>query len=169
MLRDVKTWRDAVADIAPHTSPRFVARSRCCPRCAPGRPTARAAPAARPLSPALSARPSAAQSLPATSPPAARRPPAPCDSTRTPCARKAFGWPERCELARALLWAYSCKRLKLAQLLGRHGVLLTLPCFSQADQRRNDWRACLSRSHLTSLYSGWASAKGRQVGPEDAG
>jgi hypothetical protein len=28
-------------------------------------------------------------------------------------------------LARAFLWEHSCKRLKVAQLLGRHGAFLT--------------------------------------------
>ena len=36
-----------------------------------------------------------------------------------------LGWPKRCQLAHALLWEYGYKRLKLAQLLGRHGVFLT--------------------------------------------
>jgi hypothetical protein len=34
-------------------------------------------------------------------------------------------WPGRCQLAHAFRWEYSYKRLRLAQLLGRHGVLLT--------------------------------------------
>ena len=37
---------------------------------------------------------------------------------------KAFGWPRRCKSARAFLWECGCKRLKLAQLLGRLGVFL---------------------------------------------
>ena len=37
-----------------------------------------------------------------------------------------LGWPRRCNLARAFLWEYSYKRLKLAQFLGQHGVFLTL-------------------------------------------
>jgi hypothetical protein len=41
-------------------------------------------------------------------------------------ARRVLGWPERYELAHAFLWEYSCKRLKLAQLLGQLGVFLTL-------------------------------------------
>jgi hypothetical protein len=32
-------------------------------------------------------------------------------------ARKVLGWPNRCKLAREILWEYSYKRLKLAQLL----------------------------------------------------
>jgi hypothetical protein len=42
-------------------------------------------------------------------------------------AREVSGWPNRCklELAHAFLWKYGCKRLKLAQLLGQLGVLLT--------------------------------------------
>ena len=36
-----------------------------------------------------------------------------------------LGWPRRCELARAFLWEYSYKRLKLARLLGQLGVFLT--------------------------------------------
>jgi hypothetical protein len=37
-----------------------------------------------------------------------------------------LGWPKRCKLARAFLWEYSDKRLKLAQLQGQFGVLFTL-------------------------------------------
>jgi hypothetical protein len=37
-----------------------------------------------------------------------------------------LGWPKRCKLAQALLWEDSHKKLKLAQLLGRLGVFLTL-------------------------------------------
>jgi hypothetical protein len=40
-------------------------------------------------------------------------------------ARKMLGWPKRCKLAHAFLWADSGKRLKLAQLLGQLGVFLT--------------------------------------------
>jgi hypothetical protein len=40
-------------------------------------------------------------------------------------ARKMSGWPKRCTLARGFLWEHSCKRLKLAQLLGQHGAVLT--------------------------------------------
>ena len=36
-----------------------------------------------------------------------------------------LGWPKRCKLAHAFLWENSCKRLKLAQVLGRHGIFLT--------------------------------------------
>jgi hypothetical protein len=35
-----------------------------------------------------------------------------------------LGLPKRCGLARALLWEYNDKRLKLAQLLGQLGVFL---------------------------------------------
>ena len=41
-------------------------------------------------------------------------------------ARKVLGWPRRCKLAHEFLWEYSCKMLKLAQLLGQLGVFLTL-------------------------------------------
>jgi hypothetical protein len=37
-----------------------------------------------------------------------------------------LGWPKRCKWAHALLWEHSHKELKLTQLLGRHGVCLTL-------------------------------------------
>jgi hypothetical protein len=37
-----------------------------------------------------------------------------------------LGGPRRRKLAHAFLWEYIYKRLKLAQLLGRHGVSLTL-------------------------------------------
>jgi hypothetical protein len=40
-------------------------------------------------------------------------------------ARQVSGGPIRRKFARAFLWGCSCKRLKLAQLLGRHGVCLT--------------------------------------------
>ena len=40
-------------------------------------------------------------------------------------ATKASGWPERCARVRAFLRECSYKRLRLAQLLGRHGVFLT--------------------------------------------
>jgi hypothetical protein len=39
-------------------------------------------------------------------------------------ARKMLGWSKTCRLAYALLWEYSYKRLKLAQLLGQLGVFL---------------------------------------------
>jgi hypothetical protein len=42
-------------------------------------------------------------------------------------AKKLLGWPKRYKLAHAFLWEYSCKRLKLAQLLGQLGVFLTFP------------------------------------------
>ena len=42
-------------------------------------------------------------------------------------ARQVLGWPSRCELARAFLWEYSDNRLRLVQLLGRHGDFLTCP------------------------------------------
>ena len=42
-----------------------------------------------------------------------------------PRARKVLGWPKRWKLAHAFPWEYSCKRLKLAQLLGQPGVFLT--------------------------------------------
>ena len=34
--------------------------------------------------------------------------------------------PKRCKLAHAFLWEYSCKKLKLAQLLSQIAGLLTL-------------------------------------------
>ena len=40
-------------------------------------------------------------------------------------ARQMLGWPKRCKLAHAFLWAYSDQRLKMAQPLGQLGVLLT--------------------------------------------
>ena len=36
-----------------------------------------------------------------------------------------LGWPRRCKLANAFVWEYSCKRLKLAQLVGQLGGFLT--------------------------------------------
>ena len=38
--------------------------------------------------------------------------------------RKVVGWPKKCKLTHAFLWEYSCKWLKLAQLLGQLGVVL---------------------------------------------
>ena len=40
-----------------------------------------------------------------------------------------FGCPRRCKLARAFMWEYGYKRLKLAQLLDQLGVFLTLGSF----------------------------------------
>ena len=40
-------------------------------------------------------------------------------------ARKMLGWPEKCRMDHALLWEDSCKRRKLAQLLGQLGFVLT--------------------------------------------
>ena len=49
----------------------------------------------------------------------------PC-SRGSPLARKVLGWPKQCKFAHAFLWEYSYKRLKLARLLGKLGVFLTL-------------------------------------------
>jgi hypothetical protein len=48
-------------------------------------------------------------------------------SLRRTCLKreKVLGWPKRFELAHALRWECSYRRLRLAQLLGRHGVDLT--------------------------------------------
>jgi hypothetical protein len=43
---------------------------------------------------------------------------------RRPGENKVAGWPRIRKLARAFLWKYSYKRLKLVQILGQHGVLL---------------------------------------------
>jgi hypothetical protein len=40
-------------------------------------------------------------------------------------ATEVLGWPKICKLACAFRWEYSYKVLKLAQLLGQHGVFLT--------------------------------------------
>jgi hypothetical protein len=40
-------------------------------------------------------------------------------------ARKLLGWPKICKLAHAFRWEHSCKRLKLAQLLGQLWIVLT--------------------------------------------
>jgi hypothetical protein len=48
-------------------------------------------------------------------------------------ASEALGRLKRCKLAHAFLQEYSYKKLKLAQLLGRHGVFLT--CVAAADHR----------------------------------
>jgi hypothetical protein len=47
------------------------------------------------------------------------------DEARSARASMVLGWPKRCKLAHAFLWEYSCKRLKMAQLLGQLGVFLT--------------------------------------------
>ena len=49
-------------------------------------------------------------------------------------ARKMLGWPERCQLAHALLWEHSCKRLQLAQLLCQLGVFRTLTLTRRCDR-----------------------------------
>jgi hypothetical protein len=46
-------------------------------------------------------------------------------------ARKASELPKKCKLARAILWEYSYKGLKLAQLLGQLVVFLT--CVERED------------------------------------
>ena len=56
----------------------------------------------------------------AASPPHLSAPPSP-DSV----ARKASGWPTRCELAHAFVWKYSYRGLELAQLRGQLGVCRT--------------------------------------------
>jgi hypothetical protein len=48
-----------------------------------------------------------------------------CLATRV---RELLGSPKMCKLAHALLWEYSHKRLKLAQLLGQLGGFLTEGC-----------------------------------------
>jgi hypothetical protein len=55
-------------------------------------------------------------------------------------ARKVLGWPKRCRLAHGFRREHSCKRLKLAQLLGQLGVFLTWSCQSSS--------SCHSRSGL---------------------
>jgi hypothetical protein len=42
------------------------------------------------------------------------------------CAEKGARLAQRCKLAHVLRWEYSCKRLKLGQLLGQLGVFLTI-------------------------------------------
>jgi hypothetical protein len=44
------------------------------------------------------------------------------DGEQVLAVRKVLGWPKRDKLARAFLWGYSNKRLKLAQLLGQRGA-----------------------------------------------
>ena len=60
---------------------------------------------------------------------------------RSTAARKVLGWPKICELAHAFLWECSCKRLKLAQLLGQLGVVFTC-C-----RCRRPRRVCNHRRH----------------------
>jgi hypothetical protein len=40
-------------------------------------------------------------------------------------SRKLVGWPKRSKLAQAFRWEYNYKRLKLAQLLGQLGIILS--------------------------------------------
>jgi hypothetical protein len=48
------------------------------------------------------------------------------DLCAKPEARTVLAWPKNCKLAHlAFLWGYSCKKLKLPQLLGQLGVSLT--------------------------------------------
>jgi hypothetical protein len=66
-----------------------------------------------------------------------------------------LGRPKRCKLAHALLWEYSYKRLKLAQLLGRHGVFLT--CLTRM------WSTARYRSLcMLSVYSSTAGSLRRR-------
>ena len=53
--------------------------------------------------------------------------------------KKALGRPKICELARAILWEYSYKRLKLAQFLGQLGVFLTYLVW-RSQRLRQDWQ-----------------------------
>ena len=57
------------------------------------------------------------------------------EDDRVAKARQASGRPKRCKLAHAFRWEYSYKKLKLAQLLGQHGVFLTVA-------RRRGPKAC---------------------------
>jgi hypothetical protein len=62
-------------------------------------------------------------------------------------ARKLSGWLKRWQLAHAFLWEYSCKRLKLAQLLGQLGVFLTRrPPSTRTTARGGRQRWCTCRS-----------------------
>ena len=66
-------------------------------------------------------------------------------------AGSVLGWPKRCELARAFLWEYNYKWLKLAQLLGQLGVFLTREGFS-AEQNSREWRRSRKRVREVSLF-----------------
>ena len=65
-----------------------------------------------------------------------------------------LGWPKRCKLAHAFLWGYSCERLKLAQLLGRHGVFLT----SLEARSRTVWSSAVSETRYELASLGFATA-----------
>ena len=39
--------------------------------------------------------------------------------------RKALCWPKTCKLAHAFMWGYIDKRLKLAQIMDKLGIILT--------------------------------------------
>jgi hypothetical protein len=61
--------------------------------------------------------------------------PSTCPSRKVKFTRRVLGWPRRWKSAHGFLWEYSCKRLKLAQLLGQRGVFLApagshAPCWA---------------------------------------
>jgi hypothetical protein len=61
-----------------------------------------------------------------------------------PQGRTVLGCPKRCKLAHAFLREYSCKRLKLAQLLGQLGVFFTSA--ARSSRRRSQSRRPCSSS-----------------------
>ena len=74
---------------------------------------------------------------------------------------KVLGWPRRCGLAHAFLWEHSCKKLKLAQLLGQRGVFLTC-----GDTQPGGWEGPARREG-----GGGIRPEGdrQELGAEDAG
>jgi hypothetical protein len=82
-------------------------------------------------------------------------------------ARKVLDWPKRCKLAHAFLWEYKSNRLKLAQLLGRHGGFLTQggvrvtftptrrPAGLRAARVRRGGRGDKSECHFRKKAAGW--------------
>jgi hypothetical protein len=82
-------------------------------------------------------------------------------------ARKVSGCPKICESARAFPWERSYKRLQLAQLLGRHGVLLTCSRAARAAAAGSGggvagalWPASSPRGKLDKLSAACAARAG---------
>jgi hypothetical protein len=72
-------------------------------------------------------------------------------------ATKVLGWPKRCKSARAFLWEYSYKKLKLAQLLGQLDVFVVFLARGAWPRvtRRSAWQAALA-DHAGPVCKRWA-------------
>jgi hypothetical protein len=74
-----------------------------------------------------------------------------------------LGWPKRCKLAHAFLWEYSCKWLKLGQLLGQLSVFLTWEHLkSCCSDRRSTGTRYTSQSSYSSVR--WPAALRQYLG-----